>query len=1223
MDGPTLWQRLSQAVAACPEAQVTEFCESLVVELDRSMQHTARAAWQASCVVAAVLDALPISPFARARLHALARRVLTAADTCATSAQTTDMGAGSAASSDDHAARTAAAAVLWRSGSALCYACAEAHDVSRLRDAERDGQGQRCVSLHAARQFLYAGTSGTTDESDGAHAHGTTHSAHASAAMLTATRAVLHSARTAHAELAIESAAAGQVAVDSATARLVERDTDRGTDATTSGSSSDAQGREQQRKRKHLRREMKLLVAAELLPTPTDLAAGDASRIAACVSRAPHAVSVAHWADVCEHAGLLDAHAPSAALRRWLGMLWDSLGSITDEARPPCLGDASASSAVARPVMPPSETSTLTRATSASVGLLRSASFFELPRIRSLLLSSAWHWVQQQLPEASDAAGKLSQPRLEFVLLPALSRPSHAAPPSDGDGVSASSLPDYAYLIGAPCTGKPLRLSAGAWMGIARLLDLLSQLPHEWVPSEDVEWLLPATLVLAQLAHAGLDAPESQRVKARLAAARTAQATALAACIRLAAAYACACPVAALGAIPDKALRRVLQWCVRLPPLLQHAQWGIRRSSHAARVAQEVAVQCASLVRALSSCALAMRPPAAAAPLFPRGYLRWVEALHEGLHNPLPATTAHLASMAALVAHLAAITEALPFVQQPHQRSARAQPTEAVNAGGGEASEALVMPTEAAEGARRKAQTDAIAAWLLQLRGGLLAAESPADAANGPGGSPVPPLFTLFDAPTADGVDATSVRALTLLFECQALWLRCYATLRRDSSAAVAPPPRLCPAIECALRVLRGSSPPPPPPGLRGDGTDVATLHPCLRDAALGLISALSVWPDLLHAALPIANRRTLIVLLIALLQPTSARVLLTPSARVRPSDAHTPLGILRRFLTTVDVTTDDDGDRGDGNADLGDHSDGNTDLERTLWRGTEQSLLGWLMQHLLGELAYAHVLPPAQVRATILGLTIISAASSPIHLAAIHSARAELLRKIVAAATQIAPSLADAADADSVRTAALYALTALCTNDQVRLETSDGVSLLRAAGSVVERLELRVAPPPAAVPSARAFQASHFLLVALLRQRSRLVYAAAPLLLSAVRGLLLALAHAPPTADDTDEQDAPSLPLECVRSLRRLLELLALHRKALVRHCSYLLADIVGVCRVRRLPAVSQHELLPGIHALLGMCTEVEVQAVHSASDPDGQRVLKDLLDSYATQFKRGGGGT
>ena len=204
-------------------------------------------------------------------------------------------------------------------------------------------------------------------------------------------------------------------------------------------------------------------------------------------------------------------------------------------------------------------------------------------------------------------------------------------------------------------------------------------------------------------------------------------------------------------------------------------------------------------------------------------------------------------------------------------------------------------------------------------------------------------------------------------------------------------------------------------------------------------------------------------------------------------------------------------------------------------------------------------------------------------------------------------------------------------------------------------------------LPSPAAFNSAYFLLVALLRQRSRLVHRAVPLLIAAMRGLLLTASYSSraaaavnptwpevgtevvvtvvvteagtSTADGAAGESSVvpdtargarhgatgascdaatgAFPLECVRNLRRLYELLAAHKKVLVRHGSYLLADVVGVCRERPLPPAAQRELLPGIHALLGMCTEVEVQAVHAASDPGRQRVLKDLLESHQHSFK------
>jgi hypothetical protein len=255
------------------------------------------------------------------------------------------------------------------------------------------------------------------------------------------------------------------------------------------------------------------------------------------------------------------------------------------------------------------------------------------------------------------------------------------------------------------------------------------------------------------------------------------------------------------------------------------------------------------------------------------------------------------------------------------------------------------------------------------------------------------------------------------------------------------------------------------------------------------------------------------------------------------------------------------------------------------------------------------------RVHAALLGLSLVCAASSAPQLGLLVRRAPQILAALVEAACVVAPAMPTAAAADTARALSLQALTVLSTNDQVKLQPSDGAALLLAAGSVCAHLELRTAPPRAALPSAHAFGASYFLLVALLRQRGRLVHSAAPLLLAAVRGLLHAVAHAPPAAPPAEHDG--SLPLECVRNLRRLLELLAAHKKALVRHCSYVLADLLSVCRERPLPAAAQRELLPGIHAVLGICTEVEVQAVHAASDAARQRVLKDLLESYERSFK------
>ena len=209
------------------------------------------------------------------------------------------------------------------------------------------------------------------------------------------------------------------------------------------------------------------------------------------------------------------------------------------------------------------------------------------------------------------------------------------------------------------------------------------------------------------------------------------------------------------------------------------------------------------------------------------------------------------------------------------------------------------------------------------------------------------------------------------------------------------------------------------------------------------------------------------------------------------------------------------------------------------------------------------------------------------------------------------------------MQTNALLALTALATNDQLHLAMVDVAGLLLAASSVGAHLKLKEPPHRMLVPSSAAFHAAYFLLVALLRQHSRLVHASAPLLLTAIRGLLYALAHGPAASpalgqlENMHPREVAPETIECARNMRRLLEQFALHRKVLVRHSSYLLADIIVLYHERPLPAAAQEEVLPGIHAVLGMCTEVEVQAVHAASEPMHQRILKDLLESYQRSFK------
>jgi hypothetical protein len=362
----------------------------------------------------------------------------------------------------------------------------------------------------------------------------------------------------------------------------------------------------------------------------------------------------------------------------------------------------------------------------------------------------------------------------------------------------------------------------------------------------------------------------------------------------------------------------------------------------------------------------------------------------------------------------------------------------------------------------------------------------------------------------------------------------------------------------------------------------------------------------------------------------------------------------------------------------------------------------------------------------------LLCASSSPLHLARLSASLSRLLPMLceIAISAGAIKSISGArggsiSAADGTRRAALQALTALVTNDQLRFELEDAAGLLRAAGSACAGVtphsrpvewagewtgdwagggwaQLYVSchspvamqsgpwaaagecpagtggdgaskslaglapspadprpsrPPPtfsshlhahspvATLPSADTFSAAYFLLLALLRQRAALVHSSVPLFLSALRGMIFAVGWARATAahtrapanapahplghaDSFASQPAPGgqmgaapavrpMDLESVRHVRRLLEAAAGHRRSLLRYGAYLLSDAVALLRHRPLAPAAHAELLPGLHAIIGMCTQVELQELHAGLDHVGKRVLAELLDGYQSTYR------
>ena len=1134
MGAAACWQQLADAVAAAAEAQAPELCDDLLVALETACASKGAgdgvAAWQLACLLGTVFDSLPLSAYASSALQKAAHRGLALADAMASSVKK--------ALAVEKQPKNAAAMLLWRASAALERACAD----SLLPG----GWGPSMPStLPRALEVAHATLKrGGGDETEGGTPRVGTGALSACTPHLAAVEAVAYEVEWSHLELQVANASSPEDSTAGASTALATQ------------------------MRKRLRQRLRLLTTwdaaeARRAARPSEWS----SRIPACSSAHGGTGFVAHYALLCERAALVDEYAPSASLRRWLNVLWhaacsDAACSGANEAR----GDGRigvAASAVADDV-------TRTSVPSAVWHMLHAAELYELPRVRSALLPSGWRWLQKRLADAKDVKGKKCRERLEFVLQelpPHLGggdggdEVDHAAGGEDGgDGAPSdkASCGDWAPLIGGSSEAHSLPLHASAWIQMANVLTLIGTLPVEWVPPEQVGWLLPRVLVFAQLMSPAGDG----------GADTGSQMQALDATLAAAAALATSAPAAARTCSRGKSFRRILRWCMLLPA---------QATADTPRAA-EIETRCSELMRALTTAALHGVDARDEKPLLPPAWLKWADDVREALWTH-GASSEHRAALVAMAAHLSALAAVVPPPPQRAKAKINAGADAAPAGEDEEAAAAAAAKAAAATAAATAATVAAATAWLWQLNAPIVGEGGKLDAS-----AAICPAFNVLHdefPSTSDGMPADD-HALSAVLECVAVWLRCCNALH-DHGATPPPPPRLSAAARCSIRILSQT-----------EAGSNSSSHPRLCRAALALIDALSERPMMLSTHLPLGERRGLITLLLQLLRPLSRYAQLTPSGRPRPADGHTPLGMLRRLLAVAD----------DG-----------------------EGTFGWALSHLLDELKAPS--PSAEsTRAALLALALACAASTPAHATALMASLHDVLGGIVAAATRTADALEDVSDADSVRTVAVQALTALATNDQIKLSNSDGAALLVAAGSVAAHVELRnarasdaVAQDPRRLPSAGAFNASYFLLTALLRQRPRLVHASAPLLFSAVRGLLYALAHAAPGATLlVAGEQATKLPLDCARNMRRLLESIAGHKKVLVRHGSYILADVVAVCRERPLPAAGMAELLPGIHALLGMCTEIEVQAVHAASDGGRQRVLKELLESYERSFKHRG---
>ena len=661
------------------------------------------------------------------------------------------------------------------------------------------------------------------------------------------------------------------------------------------------------------------------------------------------------------------------------------------------------------------------------------------------------------------------------------------------------------------------------------LLTILSALPIEWFSTQDIGWLLPCALILAHLCHLSINGQKGTELPLRRTSAELRHSL-LVAALRLASTLA-----GIDGRITRRILRRaeckrLLKWTLLLPSASSKSLvFDGRRTcgveSHCAKLIY--ALTSAELTQAQRICKRQVATTAntdtdsqhasskasrAMETLLSPHWTRWLHDLQELLWDDAVDTAqSHNTALRLLAAHLDALRDALPTQRShrsPKERSAQLN---------------LGVDTSLCK---------KVAEWLAFVR--PVVKPSSTARPHGGKGSGIPiesqklcPPFRFLEVFKASpdcakrSFELETSRAICAIFQFSKAWLRCYLALTTHDPELIdtlEPPPFLRNVLSAAIETLSPSE--TQLASAMADTNSSSSDQAHFRADALSYIHSLSERPDVLFAALPLPERHAVVIVLMHCVQPLVESARLTPSGRVAGANYASTIGMLRRFL----VAADDGG-----------------------------ILFEWALERFLDTIHSSQAL--RELCRALLALGLLCSASAPLLVSHLISRRADIVGALVSAATRTGATHGPDGGSDLVQTCALRALTALTTNDQVRLASSDGAPILLAAGSPFATHLARTGSLASTSPSTANFNAAYFLLTALLRQRSRLVHSVATLLLAAIRGMFSALAR---TANREvrlnsmpPQEGVPCMDgtVECARNMRRLLELVASHKKVMSTH--------------------------------------------------------------------------
>ena len=256
--------------------------------------------------------------------------------------------------------------------------------------------------------------------------------------------------------------------------------------------------------------EAKLAATWTAAPAAAALAPGCAAPLRAFASR---------WALACEHAPLLDAYASASDLRRWLSVLWTAVCAGEGAVAGATDLEASAAGAVAGAAgmagsgarahdgaMSGAQYGAPQSVRAVSWRVLQAASTYELPRVRAALLPSAWRWLRRHLPAEESVRSRHVRSQLRFMLDGAAAEAGGVGGVEGGGEAGGEAGGETGGLAGGEGGGlaggeaageswsrllgkrgaECLAISSQQWRSIGQLVAILSRLPLEWVPLEQV-----------------------------------------------------------------------------------------------------------------------------------------------------------------------------------------------------------------------------------------------------------------------------------------------------------------------------------------------------------------------------------------------------------------------------------------------------------------------------------------------------------------------------------------------------------------------------------------------------------------------------------------------------------------------------------------------------------------------------------------------------------------